>query len=229
MNGHAPVVQLLISAGADGSIPDNSGALPMDYAEYRGFDNLASLLLPHSISASSSPETIFEAIDQNDLTHAQLLLSVFSPNTNVDGTYPLHYALSRRQTEFVPVLLKAGANPALRTRKGCQALAIAACKGLEAAVRTLLRASADVNDQNPISGFTPMHYAIGKGKVGVVQMLMAAGANVMIADRHGRSALDWALALPGKEVLGAMIAGGLLKKIKGEALLGYATDRKSVV
>jgi ankyrin repeat protein len=125
------------------------------------------------------PETIFEAIDENDFTHAELLLSVFSPNTDFAGT-------------------SAGANPGLRTRKGCQGLAIAACKGLEAAVRTLLKTGADVNDQNPISGFTPMHYAIAKGKVGVVGILMGAGANVMMADRHGRSALDWTLVLPGK-------------------------------
>jgi cytohesin len=227
MNGHAAVIQVLISAGADGSIPDSAGALPMEYAEYRGFDGVASMLLPHSVPASATPATIFEAIDERDLARAPFLLAAFSPNVNVNGTYPLHYALSKRQTEFVPILLRAGADPGLRTRKGCQALAIAACKGLEGAVRALLKAGADVNDQNPLSGYTPMHYAIGKGMVGVVELLMGAGANVLMSDRHGRTSLD--LALVGdREIIGAMIRGGLLKKMKAEALLAYAVQARKV-
>jgi ankyrin repeat protein len=46
MNGHMSVVQTLLCAGANGS-------LPMDYPEYRGVENVASLPLPHSISANS--------------------------------------------------------------------------------------------------------------------------------------------------------------------------------
>jgi ankyrin repeat protein len=226
MNGHVAVVRALLSAGADGSIADGSGALPMEYAEFRGFDNVASMLLPHSVSANATPTSIFEAIDDGDLTAAPLLVATFSPNVNSNGTYPLHYALSQRQTEFVPLLLRAGADLSLRTSKGCQALAIAATKGLENAVRALLKAGADVNDQNPQSGFTPMHYAIGKGRLGVVQMLMAAGANVMLADRYGRTALDLALADTRKEVLAGMIGGGLLRKMTADALLLYAVQAR---
>lgn len=60
----------------------------------------------------------------------------------------------------------------------------------------------------------------------MVQMLMAAGAGPLIVDRRGRTPLDIALTIPGKEVLTAMMAGGLLKKVKAEALLSYGVQAR---
>lgn len=199
----------------------------MNYAEYRGNSSAVALLKPHSVKKNTTPKSLFEAIDQHDLTQLALLLDAgFSPNTQINDTYPLHYALRKRRTECVPLLLQAGADMTLRS-KGSQPLHIAACKGLDNAIRYLLKRGANINDINPKSGFTPLHYAIMNDHPSSVSLLISNGADPMLTARGNRTPLEVALApTHNHDMFSAMMTGGLLKRINCENLLQVALQAR---
>lgn len=225
MNGNEEVVTALLDAGADASIEDASGQLPMHYAEFRGHDALVNYLIPRSVSAACTPASIFNAILSRDMNQLVLLCAKFGPNVCENGSYPVHFALRKNRSEALPTLLKAGADFTLRS-KGSQPLHIAADKGMDNAVRFLLRHGADVNDVNTSNGYTPLHFAVVKGNLSTVTLLMQNGANPMISSGRGQSCLEIALYSVGPDLLGAMMEGGLLKKVKAETLLNYALQAR---
>ena len=218
MNGNVDVVMALLDAGADASIEDESGYMAMNYAEFRGFDSLAQFLAPKSVSAKCTPESIFDAIIAHDYTQLALLCTKFGANYYDDAKYyPLHYALRKKRTDAVPTLLKCGADLSVRS-KGSQALHIAADKGLDNAVKYLLRHGADVNDKNTMNGYTPLHYAVTKGHCSTITLLMQNGADPMMQTNRGATVLEMALGPTGREAFSALMAGGLLKKLKGNSV-----------
>jgi hypothetical protein len=199
--------------------------LPMSYAEYRGHDGIAASLVTKSVSRSSTPESILRMIDESEFTQLSLLCGAFGANTFVEDTYPLHYALRKKKVGAVSVLLDAGADVDIRLN-GSQPLHIAADKGLEKPIRLLLKKGADVNDQNSNNGYTPLHFGMRRGHRSVIVSLMDNGANPMICDNRGQSCLDMALVSASKELLSALLEGGLLRKVKPDALLKAALDAR---
>lgn len=185
------------------------------------------MLKPRSVKPNSTPKSLFEAIDAHDLVQLSLLLDAgFSPNSNVNDTYPLHYALRKRRTECVPLLLQYGADMTLRS-KGSQPLHIAACKGLDNAIRYLLKRGANINDINPKSGLTPLHYAVMNDRGSSVALLVSNGADPLLTAKGNRTPLEMALsATRDREMFSAMMSGGLLKRINCDNLLQVALEAK---
>lgn len=219
MNGHEQVVNILINAGADATIPDQFGELPLNYAEFRGHDDSVNILVKKSVKPNSTPKNLIEAIEQKDLNQLVLLLNAgISPNEIVGNSYPLHFSLRQRRTECVPLLLKAGANPNLRS-KGSTCLHIAADKGLDAAVKYLLKHGSDINAKNEKNGNTPLHFAISKGKVSTITLLMANGADPLIMNHTGINSLTLCMGSNDHDLLNAMLDGGLLKKVPADVVL----------
>lgn len=201
--------------------------LPLNYADFRGHDSAVTMLKPHSVKPNSTPQSIFEAIDAHDLVSLSLLLDAgFSANSMVNDTYPLHYALRKRRTECVPLLLRYGADMSLRS-KGSQPLHIAACKGLDNAIRYLLKRGANVNDINTKSGLTPLHYAVMNDRSSSVSLLISNGADPLLTSRGNQTPLEMALsATRNKDMFSAMMSGGLLKRINCDNLLKVALEAK---
>ena len=98
--------------------------------------------------------------------------------------------LNRSRAVFT-VLLKAGANPNLADNRGVAPLHVAA--GLDSSpyfyTSTLLTEGANPN-QADNAGRTPLHNAAQWGLPSVVDLLLAAGANVHAQTRAGETALD---------------------------------------
>jgi hypothetical protein len=199
----------------------------MNYAEYCGFDGISGRLRSRSIKREATPHSIFEAIDEHNLSELSILCEEFSANCYEDDEYPIHYALRTKKTDAVPILLKAGADICLRSR-GSQPLHIAADKGLDCSVRHLLRAGADVNDKNRLNGSTALHFAVMAPHLSTVEALMQNGADPLITNNRGYSALELALSSPNHNLVMAMIKGGLMKRVKAADLLTFAVQARRV-
>jgi ankyrin repeat protein len=86
-------------------------------------------------------------------------------------------------------------------------LADAVRSGDRAAVRTLLRAKADVNAAEP-DGTTPLQWAARADDLEMVRVLLAAGARVQVANRYGVTALSLAALNGSATMIEALLAAG---------------------
>ena len=227
---HDPTsIATLLASGADPLIEDNSGHLPLYYAELSGRIECIKLLAPRTLRGSTTPESIYEAIESHNYEHLLTLCLAFGPNYCDEArSYPLHYALRQNRVDAVPTILKAGADLSLRS-EGFQAIHIAADKGLDSLVKLLLKHGANINGQNDMNGYTALHYAITKGRYSTITLLMQRGADPMIATARGVTALEMALAPTGRDSFSAMMAGGLLTKLDGisaDTLLDFAVQAR---
>jgi ankyrin repeat protein len=130
------------------------------------------------------------------------------------GATPLMRAAKKADVQMMRVLLDHGADPALRTKAGADALMYAAGVGgagrftiyedrqateadfIEAA-RLCLDRGADVNAVTP-AGQTALHIAAAARGAPFVRFLLGRGARVDVKDKQGRTPLDVALGAGGK-------------------------------
>jgi ankyrin repeat protein len=75
----------------------------------------------------------------------------------------------------------------------------AAYNGNIEAVKQPLAAGTDVNVKGGFADGTPLHYASANGHKGIVELLIAKGANVNANDEDGETPLDWAILLNQSE------------------------------
>eukprot|EP00899_Mesostigma_viride_P000520 jgi/Mesvir1/10469/Mv14379-RA.1 len=115
-----------------------------------------------------------------------------------NGDTALHLAVENNHLEVVKCLAHAGARmdipggglgvPGRRLNRSWPPLHLAAAKGFEGVVETLLAAGADLNataTYDYVSGETALHIAVSKGHVKIVDVLLAARANVNAVASRG--------------------------------------------
>ncbi|KAI0860059.1 ankyrin repeat-containing domain protein [Xylaria cubensis] len=86
-------------------------------------------------------------------------------------------------------------------------LHMAARKGRDNIVRTLLQHNADCNQRDG-NGLTPLLHAVIGGCRETVTLLLSHGARVELVDRQSRSALHWAAAQKQEAVLRVLLQNG---------------------
>lgn len=101
----------------------------------------------------------------------------------------------------------------------------AACSGNLARMQELIAAGADVNQQEVISRFTPLHRAVTSEQPEIVQLLIAARANGDLQDDNGLTPLHWAVNFNYTNIAQMLIAAGAdvnKQNHRGETPLLYA-------
>ncbi len=133
--------------------------------------------------------TVFDAIENGDLRSLRKLMRSGIDLEQVDedsGAAPLALAAECGHVDVVKVLLRAGVDP--DWGGATTPLEAAALEGHVDVADILIRAQADVN--RPVAdGFTPLITAASTGNLEMVRMLLKAGANPLVLDDEGKSAL----------------------------------------
>ena len=122
------------------------------------------------------------------------------------GLTALHWAARNGYEDIAAMLLDANAGVDLKDNNGNRALHFAARNGYKVIVQMLLDAKAGVNLQEEVYGRTPLHSALYTGlreskvedkiagykpdHIIIANKLFAAGANPLIKDKNGHTALD---------------------------------------
>lgn len=102
----------------------------------------------------------------------------------------LHTAAAFGPSEMVRLLLDYGADPNLRDAHGFSALYFASKEGSTEIVRMLIEAGADLEAKEYDYGATALMVAARWKRLGVVDMLLKAGANPMAVTKNGLTARE---------------------------------------
>ena len=165
---HADVVQVLIDAGADIEVKDQSGCSPLHLACLSGELELVKMLVKAGAGVCVTDNAgrtcfMFAAYHGHtetvrylmDASHTALNL------TNQKGEAQwsaLFYAIHQNHADVVQVLIDAGADIEAKDERGC----------------------------------SPLHEACGSGELEIVKVLVKAGSGVSVTDNKGNACLNLA-------------------------------------
>jgi ankyrin repeat protein/L-ascorbate metabolism protein UlaG (beta-lactamase superfamily) len=176
-----PLVRLLLEAGAAVEARNTSGQTPLLYASYAGFRRVVELLVAKG--------AVVKYQDTN-------------------GRSPLHYAAREGHPAVVELLLKNGADPAAKDGQNRTPLDYAVLRDRRAVVEAMMKlVSFDIKGAD---GSTLLHAAAAQGNIGMVEDLLARGAD------PARPAPD------GGTILLSYLRGGLAAKALEE--IGRGAD-----
>ena len=165
------VVQQLLQRGFDPNTPTPDLQTPLILAIQKGSTKVSQVLV-------NSPQ-----------------LQVNRPNTS-DET-PLMLAALQQQESLVKRLIQRGADI---NRPGWTPLHYAATKGHVGIIRILLEHHAYIDAESP-NGTTPLMMAAYYGTPEATKLLLEEGADPLIKNQQGLTALDFALNGPHKEAV----------------------------
>ena len=209
--GHAPlhyavrarnveVVQALVAAGADvnAASPGKDGDTPLLVACTTNNVSMARVLAELGADVNKPAGKVAPLHEAACLAGPEMVRLLVEAGADVNrrgyrGEPPLRAAIYRfgPKVENARVLLEAGADPTIAMVAGETPLHVAAGHGSVELVRMMLRPGVDVNARDK-NGRTPLHEAVTMGGgVLVVKELLLAGARADIADRSGKTPLDY--------------------------------------
>jgi ankyrin repeat protein len=175
-------VERLIHNGADLNARNDRGQTPLHIAAIIGREDVAKLLLLRGAD-----------IDAND--HF--------------GWTPLHAATANSQwsAKVAELLISKGADIYARTTEGITTLHEAASGGNRETLELLIEKGLDVNATDK-HGMTPLHWAVEFGQYNqeeIVELLIAAGAQVWIDNRAGISPLEESLITDNQTIANLLV------------------------
>ncbi len=216
---HDAVAQLLLEKGADALLPNRRAETPGLFAARKGnsavmralltrgldpdlaqSDQLLDYFVSSIVKKEKLRALLIEAAGNGHAeTTAVLLESGADPDVqDEEGRTALFWAASQGFAATVNVLLEHGASPDIKNDQGMTPLMTAAKSGLQRVVSALLAHQAAVNiredseqsHENEGSGMTALAYAVRGGHTDIVGLLLEQGADPMVRNADGRTALD---------------------------------------
>jgi uncharacterized protein len=202
IKGFATLAKPLCDAGANPAQRDRSGQTPLDLAlDYKNGPMVAVLLrLGDSAIAQEAMET---ATLRGRTEIARLLIdNGFDINdpTPAGSTY-LSDAALKGQAKMVALLLARGARIEARGSNADNPLHDAALGGNPEVITLLLDYGAAIDAPDRESGATPLMIAASLGRASAVEVLLRRGANPLLRDHAGHTALDRAREAHNGEVV----------------------------
>jgi serine/threonine-protein phosphatase 6 regulatory ankyrin repeat subunit B len=192
--------------------------------------NRIQALIKESPDLINAPNRIGETLLQSAAAKGKLAVVklMLDSGAAVDGLQQpgltaLHYAAGNGHKAIVDLLLSKGAKPDAQTAGGVTALHLAAQKGYETVAKALLAAGAPVNAKTTdseihdaaiwalqyrvsTSGQTPLLLAVDAGYAGLLELLLAKGADVNAVDVFGRTPLSYAVDKHYQPVVQLLVA-----------------------
>jgi uncharacterized protein len=163
LNGNAGMIQRLLDAGVDPNTADATGETPLMTAARNGLPAALGVLLRHGAR-----------VDARDPEFAQTALMI---------------AVRENHPAAVDLLISAGAAVNAQTRKGPTPRFVPPCKGTGCGSEGVGINRGGLPDRGRRAeakgGLTPLLYAARDGRVDAARMLVAAGADIELADANG--------------------------------------------
>jgi ankyrin repeat protein len=209
------MAKLLIAHGAD---VEGKGASPLSSAGANGdYVDMAQLLVDSGAGvntrAANGSYPLHAAAFHSKVT-TLLLSRGANPNTVTEQGFTALYvaAGSDYGAASAEALLSHGADPNAQIANGRTALHQAASQGAIKVIEVLLAHKPDINATGN-AGYTPLYgaisYGVGKGGIGVVEVLVKNGANINVKnDRDGETPLHKAISRGDIAVVKLLLAHG---------------------
>ncbi|MEO0347892.1 MAG: ankyrin repeat domain-containing protein [Pseudomonadota bacterium] len=190
----------LLEAGADVNAVDKEGDTALNWAAYKGNDDLVQILIDASADLNlpgyQNKTPLINAASKGYTQNAQILIAADADVNAVDkeGDTALNLAADKGNDDLVQILIDAGADvnsPGFQNRTPLMDTAI---KGHAQNARILIAADADVNAVGE-EGYTALLLAAYEGNYDLVRILIDAGADVNAVDKEGNMALEIAIKM----------------------------------
>jgi ankyrin repeat protein len=213
--------------GADVNLQNNTGKTPLIYAVEQNNLDIVKVLIAAGLNKDAA---LLYATKNNNLNLVKTLLK-WGVNANLQdetGKTVLLYAMENNNLDMVRALIAAGADVNLQDETGKTALKLALTDGSPDMVKALLKGYVDVNflalkyamDQSnqemltylmqkvTETKFSALVYAMENNNLDMVRALIAAGADVNLQDKTGKTALMAAAELGNDEVVSYLLENG---------------------
>jgi len=189
-------VKYLIEQGA--SVDTKSKHTAFHYAAFGDAFDVAQYFVQQGISQLSPYDNEETVLHVASRTNALRVLSLLAPNNkeldrlDQDGYAAIHHAADGGDKVCLDILLKAGCQVDLFTRKNDTALHLAAEAGCADNLTLLVEANANLQQKNH-RGHTALHLAARSHSLECVEILLQGRADPNVEDDEGRTPLHLAL------------------------------------
>lgn len=210
-NHRTAAAQTLLALHANVNARSSSGQTPLHVAVREGDLEMTAFLLKNRADArardNAGNSPLWVAL-QSPEAEAAAVSAVKGKAAEKEAQWAALLAREKRQFELAGLLVQAGADVKLPNRAGGLPLPQAVRLGNVAVVELLLKAGADLNAIEPMTGKAPLHLAASRADARIVEALLRNRAGVNQLDNRGETALCYAMREARTNSIAALRAAG---------------------
>ena len=202
-----PIVELLISFGANEYVPDEIGYYPLHCAAYCGQYEVAEFFLQRG----HNPRQLSECPDDTGQHETPLHCAVFGNKPSVlqllvkagvsvnclahpGKQTPIYNAVLNQKIDMVEQLINLNTDVNVKDASSVMPLHHAISSQNNDIIKMLIQKGASLEDKT-IDGLTPLHIAVIDGTEESAKLLIDSGASVSVTSTHGETPLHFAAEL----------------------------------